>query len=49
LWTGGATRVAAIRVWKYSIVPPLRLRVEQRGQCSLAERKYSVPSNAISM
>jgi hypothetical protein len=32
----------------HSIVPPLRLRVEQQGQCSFAERKYSVPSNAIS-
>jgi hypothetical protein len=27
LWPG-ATRVAAITVWKYSMVPPLRLRVE---------------------
>ena len=43
-----ATSVAATMAWKYSILPVPRLRVEQHGQCSFAERKYSVPSKAIS-
>ena len=30
--------VAATSAWKYSVVPPLRLRVEQHAQCSLVER-----------
>ena len=37
LWPG-ATSVAATSAWKYSVVPPLRLRVEQHAQCSLVER-----------
>src|SRR6516225_5319537 len=37
LWPG-ATSVAATSVWKYSVVPPLRSRVEQHAQCSLMER-----------
>lgn len=43
----GATSVAAIRVWKHSIMRR-RLRVEERGQRSFAERRYSVLSDTIS-
>jgi hypothetical protein len=43
----GATKVAERSVWKYSVWPPLRARLEQLEQQISFDRKYSVPSKAI--
>jgi len=39
--------LAPRKAWKYSVPPSERLRVEQRGQCTLREQWCSVPSSAI--
>jgi hypothetical protein len=39
--------VAPTKLWKYSVSPSERLRVEHSGQESLREQKCSEPSNAI--
>lgn len=47
-WWPGATRLAPRKLWKYSIPPSERRRLEHCGQWILREQKCSVPSRAIS-
>ena len=48
LWPG-ATMLAPRKVWKYSVPPSERFRVEHRAHRILREQKCSVPSTAINV